>query len=85
MRPIDKTRNMFLKNFYINDTWEENIERCYQFPSMGWVLESPQHFRSRISLSCWCRKSRQIWNSKGAHKKNGRKNDNEDVSKSDQE
>ena len=50
-----------LNEFYIKGTWEENIEGCYQFSSMGWVLVSPQHFRSKIPLSRWCRKPRQKW------------------------
>ena len=48
--PIDKTR-LLLKNFCFYDTWEGNIERCYQSPSMGWVLVCNQCFRSKISLS----------------------------------
>ena len=50
MYPIDKTR-IFLNIFCIFDTWEGKIERCYQSPSMGWVLVCPQHFRSNLSLS----------------------------------
>ena len=43
-------KNM-LNEFCINGTWGENTQGCYQFSSMGWVLVSPQHFRSKFPLS----------------------------------
>ena len=49
MHPMNKTR--IFKNSLYYDTWEGNIERCYQSPSMGWVLSCPQRFISKISLS----------------------------------
>ena len=51
---------------------------------MGWVLVCPQCFISNISLSWWCKKPRQKWNSKGAHKQKVEKYDNDVGSKSDQ-
>ena len=41
--------------FILQGTCEET-RRCIQISSMGWVLCSPQHFRSKLSLSCRCRK-----------------------------
>ena len=51
---------------------------------MGCVLVCPQCFRSKIFLSWCCRKPRQKWNSKGAHKQKVEKYDNDGGSKSDQ-
>ena len=56
MHPTDKTRTQFFERIFIlQGTWEET-RRCIQISSMGWVLCSPQHFRSNLSLSCRCRK-----------------------------
>ena len=46
----EQYKNVF-KEFFYYDTWEGNIERCYQPPSMGWVLLCPHRFRSKVSLS----------------------------------
>ena len=44
--------NVFERIFYIKrGHLRGKQERCFRFSSMGWVLESPQHFRSKISLS----------------------------------
>ena len=76
---------MFERIFILKGHLRGKQERCFQFSSMGWVLESPHHFRSKTSLSCWCRKPRQTWNSKGAHKANNGECNNDNGSKSDQE
>ena len=82
MHPIDKTIICWM-NFVLKGTWEENTGGCSKFSSMWWVLVSPQHFRSKISLSWWCRKPRQKWNWKGAPKKMVAKYNNDGGSKSD--
>ena len=73
-----------LNEFYINGTWEENIEGCYQFSSMGWVLASPQHFRSQIPLSRWCKKPNKKGTQRELTSKRMEKYDNDGGSKSDQ-
>ena len=53
--PIEKTRTIFERIFVLRAPGRKT-RRCIQLSSVGWVLGSPQHFRSKIYLSCWCRK-----------------------------
>ena len=69
--PIDKTRTNFERIFCINGAPGRKTRRSIQFPSVGWVLGSPQHFRSKILLSSWCRKPNA--KSRAQREQNGRK------------
>ena len=70
---IQQIRQEFIKNFLYYESWEGNIERCYQSPQWDGFLYALNASNPRSLSLDGVENPDKKWNSGGVHKKKYRK------------